>query len=75
MTSQYTDWENVTHVIRNQEMISEAVGDYFFICPTNLFAHTFASHGLKVYYYYFTQVSSLFFLNFHFAVPLLLKYF
>nr|WLK66395.1 acetylcholinesterase [Eocanthecona furcellata] len=55
---QYTDWENVNHVIRNQEMIADVVGDYFFICPTNLFAHTFASHGLKVYYYYFTQRSS-----------------
>ncbi|KAL1140857.1 hypothetical protein AAG570_000785 [Ranatra chinensis] len=39
-------------------MIGDVVGDYFFICPTNLFAQTFAQHGFKVYYYFFTQRTS-----------------
>lgn len=56
---QYTDWNNVTSVVRNQEMIADVVGDYFFICPTNIFATTFAKHGNnKIYYYYFTQRTS-----------------
>lgn len=40
----------------NQKMIGDVVGDYYFICPTNHFAQTFAEHGMKVYYYFFTQV-------------------
>lgn len=53
---QYTDWEHANDGYLNQKMIGDVVGDYFFICPTNHFAQAFADHGLKVYYYFFTQV-------------------
>lgn len=55
---QYTDWEHANDGYLNQKMIGDVVGDYFFICPTNLFAQAFADHGLKVFYYFFTQVYS-----------------
>ncbi|KAI5698834.1 hypothetical protein M8J75_012523 [Diaphorina citri] len=55
---EYTDWENVMDEHLNQKLISDAVGDYFFICPTNHFAQTYASRGGKVYYYFFTQRTS-----------------
>ncbi|XP_046404740.1 acetylcholinesterase-like isoform X2 [Ischnura elegans] len=55
---QYTDWEHVSDGYLNQKMIGEVVGDYFFVCPTNHFAQTFAEHGMNVYYYFFTQRSS-----------------
>jgi len=54
---QYTDWEHLGDGYLNQKKIAEVVGDYFFICPTNLFAEYFAARGTRVYYYYFTQVS------------------
>ena len=53
---QYTDWEHLGDGYLNQKKIAEVVGDYFFICPTNLFAENFAARGTRVYYYYFTQV-------------------
>nr|AMZ80114.1 acetylcholinesterase 2 [Blattella nipponica] len=56
---QYTDWEHLADGYKNQRMIADVVGDYFFICPTNVFAEQFAEHGTKVYYYYFTQRTSL----------------
>nr|WGO51547.1 acetylcholinesterase [Lygus pratensis] len=52
---QYTNWDNVDDDILNVKLISDVVGDYFFICPTNHFAENFAKHGLNVYYYYFMQ--------------------
>lgn len=55
---QYTDWEHVNDGYLNQKMIGDVVGDYFFICPTNLFAQVAADRGMKVYYYYFTHVSN-----------------
>ncbi|KAG8276546.1 hypothetical protein J6590_063439 [Homalodisca vitripennis] len=57
---QYTDWEHANDGYLNQKMIGDVVGDYFFICPTNHFAQAFADHGLKVYYYFFTQVKKLY---------------
>ena len=53
---QYTDWEHLGDGYLNQKKVAEVVGDYFFICPTNLFAEYFASRGTRVYYYFFTQV-------------------
>jgi acetylcholinesterase len=53
---QYTDWEHLGDGYLNQKKIAEVVGDYFFICPTNMFAEQFAQTGSRVYYYYFTQV-------------------
>nr|ABO31937.1 acetylcholinesterase [Liposcelis bostrychophila] len=55
---QYTDWDQSNDGFLNQKMIADVVGDYYFICPTNLFAEMFADVGMKVYYYYFTQRTS-----------------
>ncbi|KAJ4437726.1 hypothetical protein ANN_17871 [Periplaneta americana] len=57
-SAKYTDWEHLGDGYLNQRKIAEVVGDYFFICPTNLFAEQFAERGNRVYYYYFTQVLS-----------------
>lgn len=53
---QYTDWENINDEYMNQKILGDLVGDYFFVCPTNIFANIFAERGGKVYYYFFTQV-------------------
>ncbi|XP_018327669.1 acetylcholinesterase [Agrilus planipennis] len=55
---QYTDWEHVNDGYINQKMIGDVVGDYFFICPSNLFAESMAARGMKVYYYFFTHRTS-----------------
>jgi len=54
---QYTDWDQVNDGYQNQRAIADIVGDYFFICPSTHFAQLFADRGMKVYYYFFTQVS------------------
>lgn len=56
---QYTDWENTNDEFMYQRMIADIVGDYFFICPSILFAQLFADRNMKVYYYFFTQVSAV----------------
>ncbi|KDR08515.1 Acetylcholinesterase, partial [Zootermopsis nevadensis] len=56
---QYTDWEHLADGYLNQKIIAEVVGDFFFICPTNQFAEHFAARGTKVYYYFFTQRTSI----------------
>jgi Carboxylesterase family len=55
---QYTNWENVNDGYQNQQQVSKAVGDYFFICATNEFAMGLAERGANVKYYYFTHVSA-----------------
>nr|CAD7579015.1 unnamed protein product [Timema californicum] len=50
----YTDWDNINDGFLNQKLIGELVGDYFFICPSNLFAQVYSRHA-KLHYYYFTQ--------------------
>ncbi|KAK6632499.1 hypothetical protein RUM43_013266 [Polyplax serrata] len=55
---QYTDWDQVNDGLVNQRMISDIVGDYYFICPTNYFAQLMADRGTKVYYYFFSQRTS-----------------
>nr|BAF46104.1 acetylcholinesterase [Pediculus humanus corporis] len=55
---QYTDWDQVNDGLVNQKMISDIVGDYYFICPTNYFAQLMAERGTKVYYYFFSQRTS-----------------
>ncbi|XP_044004285.1 acetylcholinesterase isoform X2 [Aphidius gifuensis] len=55
---QYTDWEQPKNGFAYQKAVADAVGDYFFICPSTLFAQLFADRGMKVYYYFFTQRSS-----------------
>ncbi|KAH0554669.1 hypothetical protein KQX54_012195 [Cotesia glomerata] len=56
--TKYTDWERPKDGYIYQKAIADIVGDYFFICPSTLFAQLFAERGMKVYYYFFTQRSS-----------------
>jgi len=57
---QYTNWDQVKDGYLNQRAIADIVGDYFFICPSTYFAELFAARNMKVYYYFFTQVSDYF---------------
>lgn len=56
---QYSGWEKkeVDDPYSNQKQLSDVVADYFFVCPTNLFANIVSSNGARVYYYFFTHVS------------------
>ncbi|XP_037082184.1 acetylcholinesterase-like [Pollicipes pollicipes] len=56
---QYTDWDHIDDGYLNQKMLGDVVGDYYFVCPTNYFAQSFAAQGMNVYYYFFTQRTSL----------------
>lgn len=55
---QYTEWDNLKDGYAHQKQIADVVGDYFFICPTNLFAQAVADANVPTYYYYFTQRTS-----------------
>lgn len=59
---QYSGWEKkeVDDKYSNQKQLSDVVADYFFVCPTNLFANIVSSRGARVYYYFFTHVSLVF---------------
>lgn len=54
---QYSGWEKkeVDDIYSNQKQLSDVVADYFFVCPTNLFANIVSSRGARVYYYFFTH--------------------
>lgn len=54
---QYTNWENINDGFKNQFEVGQAVGDHFFICPTNEYAAGMTDRGASVLYYYFTHVS------------------
>lgn len=54
---QYTNWESLSDGYKNQYQVGQAVGDHFFICPTNEYAQGMADRGASVLYYYFTHVS------------------
>ncbi|KAK8750435.1 hypothetical protein OTU49_014826 [Cherax quadricarinatus] len=56
---QYTDWDNIEDGFLNQKAVADVVGDYFFICPSNLFAYLYSEAGGTVYYYFFTHRTSL----------------
>ena len=49
----YTDWSDWTDNVRNAIILSSAVGDAHFTCPTVSLANAFAMHNLPVYYYHF----------------------
>lgn len=55
---QYSGWEkkDKDDIYTNQKQLSDVVADYFFVCPTNLFANIVSSRGARVYYYFFTHV-------------------
>ncbi|XP_047486773.1 acetylcholinesterase-like [Penaeus chinensis] len=56
---QYTSWEDMENGYLNQKAVSDVVGDYFFVCPTNLFAQLYAENCDDVYYYFFTHRTSI----------------
>lgn len=58
MSIQYTNWENINDGFQNQYQVGQAVGDHFFICPTNEYAAGMTARGASVLYYYFTHVST-----------------
>ena len=41
--------------LQNILKLDQAVGDCYFVCHTNSYAHIYASEGENVYYYYFTE--------------------
>ncbi|XP_068213737.1 acetylcholinesterase-like isoform X1 [Palaemon carinicauda] len=55
---QYTDWEHLNNGFLYQKAVGDVVGDYYFICPSNLFANLYAKHCDSVYYYFFTHRTS-----------------
>ncbi|XP_055380262.1 acetylcholinesterase [Condylostylus longicornis] len=55
---QYTGWESGNDGFNNQYQVGQAVGDHFFICPTNEYAIGMAERGANVHYYYFTHRTS-----------------
>ncbi|XP_064091370.1 acetylcholinesterase-like [Macrobrachium nipponense] len=55
---QYTDWEHINNGFLYQKAVGEVVGDYYFVCPSNLFANLYAAHCDSVYYYFFTHRTS-----------------
>ncbi|XP_037029742.1 acetylcholinesterase [Bradysia coprophila] len=55
---QYTNWESVADGYQNQYQVGQAVGDHFFICPTNEYAQGMTERGASVKYYYFTHRTS-----------------
>lgn len=61
MHFQYTGWETGNDGYMNQQQVSKAVADHYFICPTNEWAMGMSESGAKVYYYYFTHVSTIFY--------------
>lgn len=51
----YTDWTDQNSTDSNVAALDSAIGDYFFFCPLNDFAQSYASAGLRVYSYYFVH--------------------
>ena len=49
----YTDWSDWTDNIRNAVILSHAVGDAHFTCPTVAVANAYASQRMPVYFYHF----------------------
>ena len=52
---QYTNWLEPDNYESNVGALDSALGDSQFICPLNMFAHTYALAGENVYMYYLTQ--------------------
>ena len=52
---EYTNWLDPNDTYKNINALDKAVGDAYFTCAVNTFAHAYASAGEHVFYYYFTQ--------------------
>ena len=55
----YTNWNNVENFKSNLENLIKAVDDYLFTCPVIDFATAYAQNKQDVYFYHFTQRSSI----------------
>ena len=55
----YTNWENVHNLKMNMENLDDASTDFHFVCPAQDFASLYSYHQQDVYFYYFTQRSSM----------------
>lgn len=53
LIQKYTDWSDWTNNVRNAVILSYAVGDAHFTCPTVTVANTYAMQNLPVYFYHF----------------------
>jgi hypothetical protein len=49
----YTDWSDWTDNIQNAIVLSYAIGDAHFTCPTVSVANAYASQNMSVYFYHF----------------------
>jgi carboxylesterase type B len=49
----YTDWSDWTNNIQNAVILSHAVGDAHFTCPTVAVANAYANQNMPIYFYHF----------------------
>ncbi|CAF1262878.1 unnamed protein product [Adineta ricciae] len=59
LVQKYTDWSDWSDNIRNAVILSHAVGDAYFTCPTIAVANAYANQNLRVYFYHFIARSSV----------------
>ncbi|CAF0855492.1 unnamed protein product [Adineta steineri] len=55
----YTDWTDWSNNIRNAVILSHAVGDAHFTCPTVAVANAYANQHVPVYFYHFVARPSV----------------
>jgi acetylcholinesterase len=55
----YTDWTNWSDNVRNAVILSYAVGDAHFTCPTVSVANAYAMQKMPVYFYHFVARPSI----------------
>ncbi|CAF3296288.1 unnamed protein product [Rotaria socialis] len=53
LIQKYTDWSDWSDNLRNAVILSYAVGDGYFTCPTVTVANAYAMQHMPVYYYHF----------------------
>lgn len=56
---EYSNWINPNDIMSNYDALDKIVGDYYFTCHVNEFAHRYSQAGNSVYMYYFKQHSSI----------------
>jgi len=53
LVQRYTDWSDWSNNVRNAVILSQAVGDAHFTCPTVAVANSYAIQNMPVYFYHF----------------------
>ncbi|CAF1002228.1 unnamed protein product [Adineta ricciae] len=53
LIQKYTDWADWSNNVRNAVILSYAVGDAHFTCPTVAVANAYATQNMSVYFYHF----------------------